>query len=116
MSDVLDELFATEPVDWLCDDFSPIPMYVLTNACKLHGSACILYEDLLVLISQKINNDFYIIPSSIHEVLLIPAENATSYDELSSMVREINSTQVSREEILSDHVYFYSRHTHKITM
>ena len=116
MSDVLDELFATEPVDWLCDDFSPIPMYVLTNICKLHGSGCILYEDLLVLISQKINNDFYIIPSSIHEVLLIPAENATSYDELSSMVREINSTQLSREEILSDHVYFYSRHTRKITM
>ena len=116
MSDVLDELFATEPVDWLCDDFSPIPMYVLTNTRKLHGSGCILYEDLLAHISFEINSDFYIIPSSIHEVLLIPTKNAASYDELSSMVCEINSTQVSREEILSDHVYFYSGHTGKITM
>lgn len=116
MSDVLNELFDNKHVDCLCNDFSPIPMYVLTNVCKLHGSGCILYEDLLAHIAFEINSDFYIIPSSIHEVLLIPAENAASYDELSSMVREINSTQVSREEILSDHVYFYSGHTGKITM
>lgn len=116
MSDVLHELFDTNPIDRLYDDFSPIPMYVLTNACKLHGSGCILYEDLLAHISFEINSDFYIIPSSIHEVLLIPTKNAASYDELSSMVCEINSTQVSREEILSDHVYFYSGHTGKITM
>ena len=52
--------------------------------------------------------------SSIHEVILIPAYDHDSYDELTSMVKEVNSTQLSKEEILSDHVYFYSRETGQI--
>lgn len=116
MSDVLEELFRVERPDWMDNDFEPIPMYVLSNVCKLHGSGCILYEDLLSRISQEIDSDFYILPSSIHEVLLIPVKHATSYAELSAMVREINDTQLSREEILSDHVYFYSRLNGKISM
>lgn len=116
MADVLTELFRVERPDWLLENFEPIPMYVLSNASKLNGSGCILYEDLLAHISNEIDSDFYILPSSIHEVLLIPVKHASSYDELSAMVREINATQLSREEILSDHVYFYCRHTGKVTM
>lgn len=49
-------------------------------------------------------------------VILIPAYDHDSYDELTSMVKEVNSTQLSKEEILSDHVYFYSRETGQISM
>ncbi len=93
-----------------------IPMYILTNHKKLHGSACILYENLLAEIAEKLGSDLYILPSSIHEVLLVPSTTANSYAELSSMVREVNTTHVCREEVLSDHVYYYSRDTKKITM
>lgn len=116
MADVLTELFHTDHPDWLTEELEPIPMYVLSNSAKLNGSGCILYEDLLTQISGELGSDFYILPSSVHEVLLIPVEYASSYDELSEMVREINSTQLSREEILSDHVYFYSRLTGNVTM
>jgi len=116
MNDILVELLNTEQPDWMNETFEPIPMYVLSNISKLHGSGCILYEDLLFQISQSLDSDFYILPSSIHEVLLIPVEHANSYAELSSMVREINNTQLSREEVLSDRVYFYSRHTGKVSL
>lgn len=116
MADILTQILNDENSNLLEEDFTPVPMYVLSNASKLNGSGCILYKDLLSNISEKIGSDFYILPSSIHEVLLIPTEHATSHAELSSMVREVNTTQLTQEEILSDHVYYYSRSTGKITM
>lgn len=116
MAEVVIDLFPEECAELLGNTFEPFPMYVLSNSTKLNGSGCILYEDLLSDISDIINGDFYILPSSVHEVLLIPVEHATSYTELTSMVREINATQLAREEVLSDHVYLYTRHTGKITM
>ena len=93
-----------------------VPMYVLSNKSKLNGSGCLFYHNLLHNLCEKLECDLYILPSSIHEVILIPAYDHDSYDELTSMVKEVNSTQLSKEEILSDHVYFYSRETGQISM
>lgn len=83
----------------------------------MNGSIGILCPDLLKNFADEIQDDLYIIPSSIHEVLLVPAgETAGNGRELSEMVQEVNRTQVEREETLSDHVYFYSRETDRITM
>ena len=76
----------------------------------------ILYQHLLHDFARRIGSDFYILPSSVHEVLLIPADNQISMSTLSSMVRDVNSSQLAREEILSDHVYYYSLETDQITM
>ena len=116
MAEVVLDLFCEETARLLEEDFKALPMYVLSNTTKLNGSGCILYEDLLSDISARLDSDFYILPSSIHEVLLIPVQSAASYEELTSMVHEVNATQLAREEILSDHVYFYSRRTGTITM
>ena len=116
MTDVIIDLFCNEHIE-LSKELLPVfPMYVLSNTTKLNGSGCILYEDLLSEIAQRLDSDFYILPSSIHEVLLIPVASASSYEDLSSMVHEINATQLAREEVLSDRVYFYSRHSGKVTM
>ena len=91
-------------------------IYVLTNEANFNGAACILYKDLLKKVSSEIESDLYIIPSSVHEVLIIPkADNITS-EELSRMVREVNETDLEREDILSDHVYEYSYKNGCITM
>jgi len=116
MTDVIIDLFCNDHIE-LSKDLLPVfPMYVLSNTTKLNGSGCILYEDLLSEIAQNLDSDFYILPSSIHEVLLIPVASASSREDLSSMVHEINATQLAREEVLSDRVYFYSRHSGKVTM
>lgn len=92
-------------------------MYVLTNQNRTNGSICILYPNLLKDFADKIQDDLYIIPSSVHEVLLVPAGKTTvGSAELSKMVQDVNRTQVERDETLSDHVYYYSRTADNITM
>lgn len=84
-----------------------LPMYVLTNRRMCDGAAVLCYPGVLQKCAQQIQSDFYIIPSSIHEVLLISCENSTQ-EELHRMVSEVNAKEVSEEDILSDHVYRYS--------
>ena len=91
-------------------------MYMLSNCARLNGSGCILYQDLLQSFAEHFASDFYILPSSIHEVLLIPASDNSSPEELNAMVREVNASQLTREEVLSDHVYFYSREQKRLSM
>lgn len=93
-----------------------IPMYVLTNLKKINGASCLLYNNVLSQISNTLNSDYYILPSSIHEIIIIPAEDNSRYQELSDMVSNINASQLAYEEILSDHVYFYSRITNTLNM
>ena len=95
---------------------SPYPMFVLTNETNLFGAACLLYKDLLKHFSEKSQTDFYILPSSIHEVILVPTLENDCYGELSDMVREVNDSQLMDDEILSTHAYYYSRRKNEITM
>lgn len=86
-----------------------IPMYVLSNREKINGAACLLYQDVLAEFADQIDQDLFIIPSSIHEVILVPTCERHGYERLTQMVQEVNATQVQAEEILADHVYYYSR-------
>lgn len=90
------------------------PLYVLTNSEKLFGAAVILYPDLLSSIAKKINHDLIIIPSSLHEVLLLPADQGESFEEYAPIIREVNHSELLPEEVLSDHAYYYSRKTDSI--
>ena len=73
MSDVLIELMAGVPCNSMKEEFEyMVPMYVLSNKSKLNGSGCIFYHNLLHSLCEKLECDLYILPSSIHEVILIP--------------------------------------------
>ena len=82
-------------------------LYVLTNQLGSFGAVCILYPDILMQIARQLGESYYIFPSSIHEVIILPKSQAPMLRDLNDMVREINETQVDIEEILSDHAYFY---------
>ncbi len=84
-----------------------VPMFVLTNERKFNGAACILYRGILKQFSDRLNQSFFILPSSVHEVILVPESEVPNPTQLSVMVRDINSTQVAADEVLSDSVYFY---------
>lgn len=101
--------------DALCADLCELqnsehipPLFVLTNEKKYFGACALLYPDSLKQVASRFQQDLYILPSSIHEVLLLPVETQMSPDELCDMVREVNQTQLGQEEILSDHIYYYS--------
>lgn len=107
MNDIMQELFVDGQLDD-CMEENYAPMYVLTNTQKLYGAGCILYSDVLNQFATRLDTDLYILPSSVHEVILLPVAADTSVDELNQMVCDVNETQVLSEEILSDHIYFYS--------
>lgn len=86
-----------------------IPMYILTNEQELNGASALLYGDILKDFANKKGSDMYIIPSSIHEVIMVPADRIDDPKGLSSMVHEANTTVVSTGDVLSDSVYYYDR-------
>lgn len=83
-------------------------MYVMTNERKTDGAATLLYPDSLTDAAKMLGGDFFVIPSSIHEVILVLAKDTgLQKKELNDMVKQVNATQLDPTEILSDHVYFY---------
>lgn len=85
------------------------PMYILTNEEKLNGAVGILNTELLDNISQKLHDNLVILPSSIHEVIILPQKEAGSMGELISMVSDINNTVVDITERLSNNVYYFDK-------
>ncbi len=85
-----------------------IPLKALSNTIRVNGAACILYPGVLEELARQEGCGLYIIPSSIHEVLLLPATyTRMSANELKQMIMDVNSTQVAPEEVLSDTLYYY---------
>lgn len=93
-----------------------VPMYVLTNQQRYLGAGCILYPELLECISNMFDSNLYILPSSVHECIIMPVLGWYTKEGLSDMVKEINEREVEEMEILADHVYVYDREQHKIIM
>lgn len=119
MSKILSEIAGTAPVDndeKVCEYTGGDILYVLTNSSRVNGAACILYDNLLKKFANDVHSDLYILPSSVHEVIIVPKKNAFDKSELADMVREVNEQGVSQDEILSDNVYEYNRKNGLITM
>ena len=70
-----------------------------------------MYEEAFQILTENFGEKLYILPSSIHELIVIPYEEGIESDKLSELVREVNRTQVPWEDILSNHVYLYSSKT-----
>lgn len=90
------------------------PIYVLTNKERMNGAASLLYEGMLEQCAQACKGPFFLLPSSIHEVILAPYQAGAEAENLRGIVREVNSTQLDPQEILSDSVYFYSTEKKKL--
>lgn len=94
-----------------------VPFYILSNENKINGAACIFYPDLLEWIADKLGDDLYIIPSSIHEVIIIPASQFDGNSaDIIDMIKFVNATEVAPEEKLSDSLLFYGRSCKKLLL
>ena len=114
MSEVLDEAYATEFFELMFDD--EVPMYVASNVQKLLGAGVVLYDNLLRTFAERIGGDFYILPSSTHEVLFVPASVGMDVEYLRQMVHDVNEAEVSEQEFLSNNVYYYSLDTDRMVI
>lgn len=99
------------------EDLNPATdtLLVLSNTEKMYGAAVLLYPNVLKRIANIMQADIYILPSSVHELILIPMTKEVSCNNLREMVSEVNqSSVVSEEEILTNTVYVYRRENDKV--
>lgn len=107
LSDQTLALMAEDILNQYTDEEDHPEMYVLTNQSRCNGAAALLYEKALEQAGAKIGRNFYVLPSSIHEVILLPDEGPLEPANLVKMVKEINDHDVAATERLSDTVYYY---------
>lgn len=89
---------------------------VISNQSKTHGAIAICDTEMLSQIANKYNADLIILPSSIHECIVMPqTKEDMRFNEFDNMVREVNETEVEPAEQLSDHAYRFNRDTREIT-
>lgn len=123
LHDVMKELITNnldhyhpDDLEELLDSDDKDPLFVLSNSSGIDGSCCMIYRDELKRFAQTYACDVIILPSSIHEVLLMPNTTNISYKELGIMVTQINQTEVPKEDQLSNQVYIYSLEDDSISM
>ena len=112
MRSVVAELLGEETNDQEGEDF----MYVLTNEIRSFGAACILYDKVLEDIGNQLGENYYVLPSSVHEVIIVPESKSPNRIDLEDMIEEINDTQVEEEEILSYRAYYFSRKENRLIL
>ena len=85
-------------------------MYVVTNATGYNGASTIFYPDVKEDIANVFGGGYYILPSSIHEVLAVP-DGIIPPEALLEMVKDINLKEVHPEDRMANAVYHYTPNT-----
>ena len=112
--DMSNALFSPEKENLLDRDEPLAPeelgsMYVLTNESGSLGAATLFYPDVKEKAAELLGSDYYILPSSVHETILVPDNPDINAKDLCEMVKQANRTVVDEKDILSDNVYHYSK-------
>lgn len=110
LDQILKELVGVE------ENLDPIPMLIAKTKYETHGAGIMLCEDVLSEAAEKFQSDLYILPSSIHEIIVIPVEFGDNVTKLKDMVNDVNQAKVTPEEFLSDSVYFFDRKAKRLSI
>lgn len=90
-------------------DEERFPLYVLSNLSRFYGAGMLLNDEAMNYILEKTaGEDFYILPSSVHETIIVPKYACDNVKHMANMVKEVNDTQVSETDLLSYHIYKYN--------
>ena len=112
--EVVDMTLAELDVDEIRDT-PEMAMYVLSNSVGVNGAVSMLYEENLHKLAQKLGSDLYILPSSVHESILVSTKMGDPY-ALAQMVQDINMSQVELSDRLSNNIYHYDKDLRKVTL
>ena len=110
MTEVLSEMLSSDLMPDILPEDEQI--FVATVPDKSHGAGVIAYPNFMEDAAKKLGGSFFILPSSIHEILLVRDNGKMTVSELENMVKEVNSTQVELADQLTDSVYYYDSEKH----
>ena len=79
-----------------------VPLTIVTNEQTMDGAAVLFYPGYMDLIGEQLKGDYYILPSSVHEMLILPDDGGMTSHELKAMVVAVNDTEVQPAEKLAD--------------
>ncbi len=116
MSDKLEENDLKQFSDAIQNAKREVPMYIMTVQGRYFGAVCMYHDEFLQAFAKKCKRNFFILPSSIHELILIPDSGRERQEELKKMVQEVNEGHVAPEERLSDNVYYFDILQNKILL
>ena len=91
-------------------------MLILTNIFRINGAGVICYDGLLKIIADMAGGNLIIIPSSVHETIVMSEKTWLDEQELQEMVYSVNREEVPADEILSDHPFRYEREMNRLCM
>ena len=106
--------FAENLFDKEINDKLPDVMYTLTNSSTNLGAAVLYYPDIQKRIGDMLQNSYYVLPSSIHELMILPCSVNDNPEFLRKMVKEANETVVNPQEVLSDRIFMYDREKERL--
>ena len=106
--------FAENLFDKEINDKLPDGMYTLTNSSTNLGAAALYYPDVQKRIGDMLQNSYYVLPSSIHELMILPCSVNDNPEIFRKMVKEANETVVNPQEVLSDRVFMYDREKERL--
>ena len=92
-----------------------LPLYVLSNRHNVKGAAVILYDGLLKEMSKVLGHDLLILPSSVHEVLVMAYDKTMDFLSIRDMVEHINEVEVPVCDVLSNQIYRYNREKDQVS-
>lgn len=107
ITDVLAAMGSCPPME-CAKDKDEFPMYVATSRKMVNGASVLAMQDKLREFGDVIGGDYYVIPSSVHELILLGRKNADNCSDINCMIREVNRTQLGPDDVLADHAYLYS--------
>ncbi len=119
IEEVLREIMSNQGMDFMDEVISETPkspFYVVTNEMKVDGAIAIMSKSAMEQVYEVVGEDFYILPSSRHEILAVPESMVENPEDLKHMVEEVNATQVEACDKLSDNIYHYDAQTKKVSM
>lgn len=112
--DIVEQLVSRNSPEELFGSDEPLndkELYVLTNSVRTFGAVQILFGEKLGRLAERMNSNFYILPSSIHELIIVPDKMDYTPDCLMNIVREVNQTSLTETEYMADSVYYYDHRT-----
>lgn len=116
MSDLIQDITGESLIENSEVEDEQVLMTIVSNAKRIFGASMMGNIRLLKALAESKGKDLYILPSSTHEIIVLPAEIENPVGEFKAIVQAVNQEKVSPEEFLSDEVYYFNREKQEVTI
>lgn len=116
MTTLLDAMYNEGAIDFTERCTNQAFAYVLSNTEKINGATVLFYPDMQKRLAEYLENNYYVLPSSVHEVIIMPERKEMTVEGMEQLLRYANREHVDREDILLDKVLYYDKEKEQLRL